>query len=156
MGHTARMDPLTVEFCKRRIEQLKSQKRELEMKLMKFFTELADCKGRKKRFKEVLKRKIKHPEKRKTLVEQAGLEDAKKHASELDYLEETIKYMEKRKKCIILAADMSISIAAAQELVEQEEELKDKKKRKVKARPDLNGSIFFSIALLFYWLLPLL
>lgn len=146
------MDPFTVEFCESRIEQLKSQKRKLEMKLTTFFTELADCKGRKKRFKEVksLERKIKHPETRKKLVGQAGLEDAKKHAREINSVEKTIKFMEKRKKCIILAAKRSISMEAAQKLVEQEEKLKDEKnKQKVKAKPDLNGSIFFSIALLF-------
>lgn len=146
------MDPFTVEFCERRIEQLKSQKRKLEMELTKLFTELADCKGRKKRSKEVksLQRKIKHPETRNKLVEKAGLEDAKKHASEINSVEETIKFMEKRKKCIILAAKRSISTVDAQRLVEQEEELKDeKKKQKIKAKPDLDGSIFFSIALLF-------
>ncbi|CAN6326815.1 unnamed protein product [Urochloa humidicola] len=156
MGDTARLDPFTVEFWERRIEQLKNQKTKLEMKLKKFFTERMACKDTERRKKvESLMRKINHPEMWKNFVGreklwkkfagQEGLEDAKMHSREIHSVERTIKFMEKRKKCIILAANRSISMEAAQNLVEQEEKLKDeKKKQKVKAKPmddDLKAAI---------------
>ncbi|KAG2616652.1 uncharacterized protein LOC120664246 [Panicum virgatum] len=123
MEDAAKLDPTSIEFCERRIEQLKSQKRKLEMTTTENFAEQADPKGGKKRCKEVkslLERKVKNPETR-----QADQEDARKHAKQIGSLEKVIKFMEKRREYIIIAAERSISVEAAQELAEQEEELKD-------------------------------
>ena len=151
------MDPTSIEFCERRIEQLKSQKRKLEMITTKNFAEQADRKGGKKRCEEVkslLERKVKNPETRKKMVQQADQEDANKHAKRVGSLEKAIKFMEKRKECIIMAAERSISVEAVQELVEQEEMLKDKEQpagewmQEYTRVQDHNGLIFFSIPLL--------
>ncbi|CAN6331549.1 unnamed protein product [Urochloa humidicola] len=137
MGDTAKLDPFSAEFWERRVTQLRSQKRKLVTAMTKVLTEQADSNGRKKRREEVksLERKVRCPETRKKLVEQTGLENAEKRAREINSVERTIKFMQKRKKCIVLAAKRSISMEDAQKLVEQEEKLKDeKKKQKVKAK----------------------
>lgn len=131
MGGTTKLDLSRIEYCERRIKDLRSQKRKLETMMTKIFTELADPKGRKKSCKEIesLKRKLKWPETPKELAQQADLVDAKRHLEEIYTLQETIKFMEKKKKCIIMAGERSISLEAAQQLVEQDAKLKDEKKR---------------------------
>lgn len=110
---------------------MRSQKRKLETMVTKIFTEQADPKGRKKSRKEIesLKRMLNCPETPKELAQQADLLDVKKHLEEIYTLDVTIKFMEKKKKCITIAGKRSISMEAAQQLVEQEDKLKDEKKR---------------------------
>ncbi|RLM98541.1 hypothetical protein C2845_PM06G05930 [Panicum miliaceum] len=125
MGDTAKLNPTSIEFCERRIRQLESQKEELEQTMEKNLVRQASPKRGKKH-----RKVVQDPEMRKGLVEQADLEVGKKHAMKIDSLEETIKFMKKRLRCLIMAADRSISLEAAQELVEkeeQEEKLKHKK-----------------------------
>jgi hypothetical protein len=108
MGDTAKLNLTSIKFCERRIRQLKSQKEELEQTMAKNLVTQAIPKRGKKH------RKVVHDlEMRKELVEQADLEVAKKHAMKIDSLEETIKFMKKRLRCLTMAVYLPGGCAGA-------------------------------------------